>query len=177
MTGFGWLDDLVRGLLQLVPRPLLVKATHAGVMFTRSRARRIGPGLHWYWPVWSEALTYPVKRQSLNLPPQTLLLKDGETVVVSVAVVYDIDDVYRALVETYELLDTIRDVAQAAVKQVLLGKTLAALRDEQQGLDTELTRRARSLLHPYGIRVIRAYVTDLAKTRVYRVFGATPPSD
>lgn len=171
MTGFEWIGYTAEWFGSFFPRILHVKCTHGCVLFSGSKAKVLNPGMHVYFPVYSEPVLYPIKRQTVNLPGQVITLKDGKEVLADVVVVYEIYDICKALVDTYDLEDTIRDVAQGSVKRVLSDKTLEEIRDNQHEIDITLSRRIRSNLHPFGIKVIKGFITDFGKTRILRLVG------
>jgi regulator of protease activity HflC (stomatin/prohibitin superfamily) len=140
-------------------------------MFTRGKTAVKGPGLHWYLPFWSDPMIYPVKRQTLNLPPQVLTTKDLKEILTSVVVTYEIDDIHKALVDTYDFEDTIRETAQGAVKKVISVKEFNEILENQHEIDVELCRRIRSVIRPFGVRVVEAVITDFGKTKIYRLVG------
>ena len=171
MTGFEWIGHIVEWLGSFIPRILHVKCTHEGVMFSGSKSKVIKPGMHIYFPFYSEPMLYPVKRQTINLPGQVIILKDGKEVLANVAVVYEVCDIHKALVETYDLEDTVRDVSQGSVKRVLSEKTIEDVQNHQHKIDIILSRKVRSILHPFGIKVIKAFITDFGRTRILRLVG------
>lgn len=168
MESLSWLSDLIYTISYIFPRLTLVDATHEGVLFTRGNATAVKPGLVWYWPVWSEIMTYPVKRQTIDLFTQTLVTQDRHQIIVATSVVFEITDIYKALVDTYDLEDTIRDTAQGAVKNVIMTQSFNSLHDNSEEIDETLTEQIKSDLEPYGIEVIKAFLTDFSDTLVLR---------
>lgn len=171
MTGFEWIGYTAEWLGSFFPRILHIKCTHEGVMFSGSKSKIIKPGIHIYFPIYSEPMLYPIKRQTTNLPGQVITLSDGSEVLANVVVVFEIYDIQKALVDTYDLEDTIRDVAQGSVKLVISEKTLLEIRENQHEIDITLSRKIRSNLHPFGIKVVKAFITDFGKTRILRLVG------
>ena len=168
---FSWIGQIVEWIGSFIPHHVHVKATHMGVMFTGAKARTIEPGIHWYLPFMSEPLIWPVKRQTLNLPYQVLTTKDEREIFTSVIVTYEVEDIYKALVESFDFEDTIIETAEGAVKKVIARKEYAELLENQRNVDIELSRRIRSDIKPYGVKVISAVIKDFSKIRVYRVVG------
>jgi regulator of protease activity HflC (stomatin/prohibitin superfamily) len=165
-----WLTDILRWVGKFVPRLLIVKTTHCAVAFTRGKhARLLESGLHWVWPLVTEWMMYPVVRQSVNLVTQTLITKDDHTVAVGAIVVYSVDQPLELLAHSYDADDTIRDIAMAAVKSYVVAATLDDLRHRR--MDRRLTRRLAMGLAPFGVKVIRAQMTDLAKCRVIKIWN------
>jgi regulator of protease activity HflC (stomatin/prohibitin superfamily) len=183
MSGaLDWIGHIFEWIGSFIPRILHIKSTHRGVMFTRDKVKEIGPGLHVYLPFWANPDTYPVKRQTINLPAQVLTTADKKSVVIDVAVIYEVDDILKALVDTFNLEDTIRDTAQGAVKRVVIGETFDDLQRKQTIVDKLLTKKVRAFLRPYGIKVIKAFVISYSQVRVFRLiqdqndFKMTPPN-
>lgn len=157
----------------LLPRPLHVKDTHMGVIFTKGRHKVLSPGWYLYWQVWSEPRVYPVKRTTLDLPTQTLVTKDGHTVLVSAVVIYYVENIEMALVETYDFESDITNASRGAVKEVITDADLQSLM-AQKDIDVRLTRNVRSDLRAFGVRVERVFLSDFSPCRVYRLVGDSP---
>lgn len=178
-AALGWLGDIIRALLLVIPRLLIVRTTHAGVKFrygsnvlelTHENGIR-GTGLHIYWPLVTECEIVPIKRQTTNLDAQYLDTADGRTVGVSGILVYEISDVVALLTKTYDYEDTIRDLALATIKTVVIGRSMEALRANSADMDRELTRTLRSELRRFGVRTIRVTLSDIAPCRVLGHWG------
>lgn len=132
-------------------------------------------GLHVTWPFWTEVITYPIVQQTVNLPPQTLVTKDRKSVVMSSIIIYEITDIEKILVHTYEPETVIRDVAMAAIKRVVIRQELDTLLNQADKVDQKLTEVVRnSLAKKYGVKVIRVMFTDLTPTRSFRLWGDPP---
>jgi regulator of protease activity HflC (stomatin/prohibitin superfamily) len=132
-------------------------------------------GLHVTWPFWTEVVTYPIVRQTINLPPQTLMTRDMKSVVMSSIIIYEIVDIEKILVHTYEPETVIRDVAMAAIKRVVLSQDFDKLLRESKKIDQQLTLVVRkSLAERFGVRVIKVMFTDLTPARSYRLWGNPP---
>lgn len=182
MGALDWIGHIVEWIGSFIPRILHVKLTHKGVMFTKNKVKKIEPGLHVYLPFWSNPDLYPVKRQTINLPAQVLTTKDGKSVVIDVAVIYEVEDILKALVDTYNLEDTIRDTAQGAVKRVVIAETVDGLQQKQAQIDKLLSKKIRAFLRPYGIKVVKAFVISYSQVKVFRLiqdhndFKMSPPN-
>lgn len=177
---FDWLNDIVRAVLTLIPRPVLIKKTDGGVIFTRGHVKAVGAGLWWYWPVWSSVSTIPVVRQTLNLTYQSLIASDGEAVVLAVTVVYEVSDVELALTSTDNIIDTIQDLSHWAVKRVVSRCSSSELQAGVTGngkkIDSILRARIQTDLTSYGIRVRNAFVAEFSRPYMIRLMGDYNPS-
>lgn len=170
-TVFGVFGDLLRGLISLFPRLAFIRKTHRGVAFTRATSKPLGPGVHWYWPIWTEIVEYPVVMQTVNLDTQTLVTSDNKILTVSGIITYEIDDIERALVHTYDIERVIKDMGLVATKQVVSSKTFESLTTDESLVDSWLTEKAKISLTPYGIKVSAAYLSDLCPSTVFRIWG------
>lgn len=164
----SWLSSLIETFGKAFPRLTHVLATHEAVLFKRGKAKRLKSGIHWYWPVWSQVFSWPIARQTINPKAQTLTTQDGATVLANATVVFEISDIERALVDTFELENTITDVSQHGVKEIVQSHTFDELRAADDRVELLLTRAVRASLHPFGIKVVRAFLSDFAKTFVIR---------
>ncbi len=171
-NAFAWLGDLIHWIGKLIPRLLIIEATHAGLAFVRGRNKvPLHPGLHVYWPIWTHVHTYPTARQTVNLPTQTLMTQDDKRVIVGGIVVYEIHDIVAALGSIFDLDDTIRDISLAAIKTVIVSHTTIYIRENYELIDTKLTEELSSKLEPFGVTVVNAYLSDFSTCLVLRMVG------
>lgn len=179
-TAFAWLGQIFETLLLLVPRIVIVRATHGGVKWRwGSKVIALPPGLHFWWPLTTEIEILPTARQPNNVPTQVLTTMDKKKVVVGIVVVYRINDVILAFGEkNWDVDSTVNDNAQAAVVSVIAGHTFDDLLSHigagtMNGLLTDATRRE---LRIFGVAVQASKLTDFAECRVLKVMldtGAT----
>lgn len=172
-AAFAWVHQIWEFIVSLIPHVGLLRATHGGVKFKRGgRAVPLTPGLFWYLPLTTDVVTVPVKRQTVSLEPQTLTTIDDYTVVVAATVVYEINDVLKALVDTYDLDDTVGDVAQRGVLQVVGSREFNDLRDHlTDEVPKELKAACRKDLRQFGVLVKDAFLAECAVVTAYRVIG------
>lgn len=169
MPALDWIGYIAEWIGNFIPRIIHVKKNYEGVIFTRKNASKIGPGIHIYLPLWSSVDLYPIKRQTLNLPSQILTTKDKISVIVDVAIIYSICDIYRAIVNTYELQDTIRDICQESIKFRIMECTFDEVIESQEAIDEALITDISENVFSYGIRIENAFITDVAKAKVLKL--------
>lgn len=173
MSGFEWIGDLVRWLSTFVPRLGICKCTQGGVKFRRGKdVKAIRPGLYLWWPLITEIDVIPVTRQVVDLAPQSLTTKDGKSLMVSLVIVYEIDDVVRALTTCDAIMDTISEIGGVSIIETVAGKTFEEIcQTVADGFKTEMTRKCRSTLRDFGVKVLEARVRELVLHQVVRVAG------
>lgn len=176
MSGFEWLSQFAEFIASLFPRLLVIRETHAAVKFVRGhRVKEMRPGLHVYWPLVTEYLEMPKVRQTINLNTQVVLTHDRKALAVSGIVVYEVQDAVKALSKSYDVDDTIGDVALTAVATVISQHTLGELMELQRegDLSTELTKACRARLYQFGIKIKSCALTDFAVSQVVTLLGQT----
>ena len=158
-------------------RLMIIRATHEGVRWRRGKKpQRMKSGLHWYWPLVTEVELAVVAHQPLNLVGQTATTKDGQEVIVSGFIVFNIRDVVLAIGErNFDVDDTVGNIAQAAIFEIIMGHSFDDLRDgfadRGSELSKALTVSCRKQLSQFGVSVHRCGLTDFSKSRVYRLVG------
>jgi len=175
MTAFDWLGDMVRWLGRFVPRVMLIRQTHRGVCFTLHKARKIGPGLVWYWPLISELVLVCIVRQTINLHYQCLITRDGKEIVIAVTVVLSIHDPLAAVTTTDDVLDTVSDMAQWGVKRVVSNCTAEELRsgktDNNRSVDKLLRSKLGTDVAMYGVTIEQAFLNEMSFPTTVRLMG------
>jgi regulator of protease activity HflC (stomatin/prohibitin superfamily) len=166
----SWINDFIYWIVNWFPRIDICRATHRGVKFVRGkRVKEVRPGLFMYWPAITEVEVIPVVRQSIDLPSQVLTTKDAKSVMVSAVFVIEIVDIVKALGESWDIVDIIMETGGAAVVESVSKRTKNEMMKCLCGeLRQELTRKARKLLRPYGVRVIEGRLTDYSECLVVR---------
>jgi regulator of protease activity HflC (stomatin/prohibitin superfamily) len=120
----AWLSEFIRFLADFFPHRAIVKTTHGAVKFVGGRrAVQLGPGLHWYWPFYTEFWEYPIARQALDLPTQTIVTSDERAIAAGGIIVYRVFDILALVARTYSPDQTVKDIALTAFHQVLCRHT------------------------------------------------------
>jgi regulator of protease activity HflC (stomatin/prohibitin superfamily) len=167
---FEWLSNILTTCAKVLPHLVHVKCTHAGVMFRGSKYRVLKPGLHVYFPFYSEPIVIPVERQAVDLQPQTLTCVDSVTVEVAATVVYRIENVEKALTATWDHDGTVAEVAQRSVKNCVTRLSSEKVLYGAKGFDALLRKRLVRELIPYGVDVKQAFLTTAVPVKTFRVF-------
>jgi regulator of protease activity HflC (stomatin/prohibitin superfamily) len=177
MRALDWLGDIASWLLTLVPRLHNIRRTHGAVKFTRGRATVLKPGVVFYWPLLSEIQQICVVRQTLNLPYQCLISSDSVGVTVAVTVVYEISDTLLALTSTDNIVDTIHDLSQFAIKRAVSACSSEELRkgvtSKGRSIDKILRLKLSKDLSEYGVAVKQAFISEYSTPRMIRLMTET----
>jgi regulator of protease activity HflC (stomatin/prohibitin superfamily) len=170
-----WFADLIYWIARWFPRLFIVRATHEAVKFRHGKRVVVcRPGLHLYWPLVTEISELPTVRQTANLPTQVVQCKAGKQIAVSGVVVYEIRSSEAALGRSWDVTDTIEDLALTCILRELVGRDVSEVGRElkDRTLQKKLTGALRKELRPFGCYVKYAGLTDSAVCRVVKLLGA-----
>ncbi len=174
---FTWLSDIFNGLLNFIPRPVIVRATHGGVKWRFGKhVSELCPGWHWYWPLFTDIEIMVTARQTHKVAkPQAIESLDGTSLAVGVLVVYSINDILKAIGQkNWDVDTTINDITESAVVHVFSKYNYAEARRKLcNEIETALTKQCKIELAKYGVLVQQAKVTDFCKTETKMLFGLT----
>ncbi len=163
-----WLEAFT----SVIPRLGIMPANHKGVKYQHGKTViEIEPGLYWYWPLVTSVESLAVKRQTVNVPTQTIYAACGISISAGCVVVFEISDIVKALFETWEIDETITDEAESLLAQVV--SKIESIDTDIKELNKELTIEMRKRLSPYGVSVKRANIRDFAPSRVFRIIGGS----
>lgn len=175
-AALAWIGQIAAWVGQWIPRWIIMPVTHGGVKYVRgARVVTMGPGVHFYWPATTTIDNYPTATQTDNLPSQTIETEDDVSITVGGMVTYSVHDVAALLSQTHSGQKRIQAMTLAAIHRECCRMTWADLKREQRKgtLDTKLRNAAQKHLGDFGVTIEACQLTDLAKTRVYRVINST----
>lgn len=169
-----WLSRLIELLVSFVPRLVKIRATHRGVKWPRCRQPvEMKPGLRVVWPLVSDYEVFVIARQTNSLPPQSLTLADGSTVTVKGLTVFSIENVVAACGQrNWDVISTVEDLSMAAITETICKLTREDLR-RLSGINSRITRKARTYLKEYGVEVERCRLVEISSSRTIRLLGET----
>lgn len=172
----AWIGQIVNWIARFIPRWEIIDTTMGGVKFVRGwKPVTIGPGIHWWWPLVTRLQLYPTARQADALPAQTLVTTDDKTIIVGGMIVYEVRDIEKLIAHTYDPQNTIRDLALSAIHDVCARLSWETLKEGQRDgtLDRRLRAETKKALQPYGVKVLKTMLTDLAPARVLKLIQST----
>lgn len=172
-SALAWVGQIAEWIGRFIPRWEIINTTQSGIKWVKGKdVVTLPPGVHWYWPATTELIVHPVARQAIDLRPQTLETKDGITILAGGLVSYEIEDIEMLLAHTYDPDNTVRDICLPAIHDVLHAMTWEEITTAPR-LSLRLKNEVQRELKDYGVKVLQAKLTDLAKCPVLRLINST----
>lgn len=191
------IGQLLQYIWDFIPKPYLIPYTHGGLKFVRGKVPKVcKPGFYVYWPLTTTMWSAPIVRQAIIIESRPLVTKDKVSLSVSAIVVYEISDIFKFGARVYDGDETIGEVAQAAIPQIVTSHTFDDLNESLQGsagirledaADAEgvdaqpgarvlgnkyLTKSMRTFLRPFGVRVLYSAFIGLVPSQMICITGS-----
>jgi regulator of protease activity HflC (stomatin/prohibitin superfamily) len=172
-SALGWIGELAKWFAAWIPKLIIVDKRNKAIKFVRgSKAKEVGPGLIFYWPIITICEIYPVVQQALTLKTQTLRTKDKVVLEVECLVTYAIVDLLTLVTEVHDPDQWIADICLGAARQVVCTSTLEELENDHTATDRSLANEIRKLVKPLGVRVVRARFISQTPIKAIKLFGS-----
>lgn len=127
----------------------------------------LNAGVHFRIPIFDQFYVQSTRMRWLCTSRQTLMTKDGKTVMLNGMLGYSVIDVLRLHNTLYHAEDTIRNMTQAAIADATTPLSSVNLNCE---IIAKLVLTQLSLTQ-YGIGDVQFSVNELAITKTYRLVG------
>ena len=167
MSSFSWLTEFINWIVAWFPRLVVIHSNQSVVAFVRGKnVRVLPPGLSVYWPLVTNIWFVNRSMQIITTTNQILDTVDGNTVVCSAQVTFRIVDPIKYVVDVYEPEEAVIEAVLATIRDLLISWEYQALLVKKSEFNDQLTDAVAERLLNFGIRVERAAICDLARTRV-----------
>jgi len=163
------IDFLIEFIDQILP-VTIIKEYNKGAFFRLGKFKKIiHPGLHFKIPFLDNVDIHTVVTTTMTLPAQSVVTKDGLSVVIKAQIKYDIEDLSIFAVKVYDAIDAISDMTCGIIFQTIKNKTYqeACTID----LNKTITNNARKEAKQWGINIETITITDFSQMRSIRLFN------
>jgi regulator of protease activity HflC (stomatin/prohibitin superfamily) len=166
---FDKLVDLLIQFLGLFRFWTIIKDWEMGIMLRLGRFHRMAdPGFHWRWPFNIEECYYaPVNMMTRIVGPQSLTTKDGVSLIISVVITEQIEDVKKFLVTANHGRSIVEDCTYGAVATVVHDKTWRELEEMDLARTLEITVRRQA--KKYGVDIVQLQLVDFTRSKSFRL--------
>jgi regulator of protease activity HflC (stomatin/prohibitin superfamily) len=154
----------------------IVRDYEGAVVLRLGRYKRtLEPGWYFVAPFKvDEVLTTVVTPSTTNLPAQTVTTADDVQVSVAAIVTWEVSNVRKLLLESAEHQEAMLDTSLGLVARSVMAVTWRDLGTEE--FRRTLRRDVKTKAKRWGIRVLDVQLTDIARTRTFRLLSSSPSS-
>jgi regulator of protease activity HflC (stomatin/prohibitin superfamily) len=149
----------------------VVRSYEGGVILRFGKFHRMGNlGFNWLWPFSIEELHFDhIVLRSSAVGPQSVTTKDGVNAVISIVVMFRIDDVKQWLLELDHGPTVLDNLACGLMSRKVMDHTW----DELVAMDLadELAKIVRRQAKKLGVDIIQVQVTDFTRSLSFRLIG------
>ena len=169
----NWLKDLIAGILDILPRSVLVNPDEGTARTTLGKyVKLLGPGWYFYWPLIQTMQTIAVTPQVVDVRVQSVRTKDGTDLAIELAVRYRITNAASAQLKVLDYDRSLQNSSLVACVEYMGNIDIDDLLVDD--VNTKLTELVQKKAWGWGIDVQSVGITDLGKTTNIRVLGNTP---
>ena len=169
------LDTILTSLLDNVVNILPMKIVHTyeqGVYYKQGKdVKLLRPGIHFHRPIIDGIEKISTVPQTIYLPTQSILTKDGEAVSVSSNLEYKIHNARKVWTKVQDLDSSLHNTGMGYLSRFVRGYNYNVLARSTGKLEEEVLDNLNEKVNPWGVTVKEFYVTDFVKAKQYRLFG------
>lgn len=166
-----WLFRLFDKLFSIFPRLQIIGPNEAGIRITLGkRVQSIGPGWYIYLPLIQDINWLEVVDQVIDIRPQSVTTSDGSVIIVSGAIQYKITNASKALLSLQDFDTAIQTLAIGTISRYVSKRTYDDCRNVSD-IEVELLKAMRETISGYGVKLMKAFITDFCKAQTIRIIG------
>lgn len=163
------IDVLLNFLEQLMPVQI-IKQYQKGILFRLGKHKKeLKPGIHFKIPFLDDVDYYGIATTTLTLPVQSIVTKDGISVVVKGVVKYKIDNIVIFGIEVSDAIDALSDMSCGIIFDLITNKTYQETRE--MNMTKVITALVKNEAKKWGIAVNKVTFTDYSPMKSLRLFN------
>lgn len=130
--------------------------------FTLGRAKGVvGPGVHFKIPILQKFVVKDTRHTTLDLQPQVIQLADDLIFEVDAKVVYQVTDVFKAIVQIDDLVTGMQNRVVIAIQEVIRKKNRSEIANAE-ALCAEIVGQLKEMEEAWGVSIVQFGFSNLS---------------
>lgn len=168
---FDRLLDLIITLWEDIWCLKIVRENNKGVLLRYGKVRRVyEPGLVFKLPFVDDLIIQFTGDDTIVLPSQKLITKDGKQVTVKAVVVYNVVDVIPFTMNVNQAYQSLSDVSSGVISDIILKLDYSELKDNLEELNNKASKAVRKEVKKWGAHIDTVSFTDITTSRSFNIF-------
>ena len=118
-----------------------------------------------YWPIFTEFIEYPIVRQTKDLPSQTFTLSNCINIVIKAVVVFEIDDIVKAVNNNYAVDTSIRDISMSWIKRLIYSVSEWDLLTKEIKVSNDINDYIKKELQKFWVKLLEIHIVDISEVK------------
>lgn len=153
-----------------IPPWAMVEPDQAGVWIRGGKLkRRVNPGFYIKWPIYDKIRVVEVVEQIIRTPSRSFQTRDGITLTLRLAIIYEVEDVVAAILSVQDYDDVMPEMAMDAAAAYISNSNLDDCGYNE--LSSEITDALQTDACRWGLEIQPIWIVELCKSRVFRVIS------
>lgn len=128
------------------------------------------PGLVFKYPFIDTIIKQYVKEDTIILPSQKLMTKDGVSITITGMVLYSVDDIEPFVLNASIPTQTVSDVAAGAISELILEMDYKEILESLEKLSHKISIAVRRECKHWGVKLEYVKLTDITTSRSFNIF-------
>jgi regulator of protease activity HflC (stomatin/prohibitin superfamily) len=152
----------------------VIRSYEMGVRFRWGIADPVAlePGFHWRIPYWQHIETVGVVPEAVELPVQSVLTKDGQSITFSAAITFRVTDAVAHYTAVLDFKESLFAVARMHLAKKVSGWAFAELMEHRTDLEQSLEKTLSTKVKPWGATVDDVGLTNFQRVKAVQLYGA-----
>lgn len=171
---FAWIQKLLEEGWDYIKIFPIINKYEEGVLLRLGRPLKNGksilkPGPHIKFPIIDYVHTAYVTADTMEIRPVNITTLDGKTSTDGLVVEYEVEDIYKYLIETNDPKSNMHDICRGILSSILEDLNWEDIR--KKTTINAITRRIKEKCKEMGVRVKEVYFSDKCLTKAIKIFS------